>query len=289
MPPPSASPSVPPSASPTVPPSVPPSATVGAHVVLDITAPSLLALQVVAAHDDGRGLSAALDGRPLPVREIRGPEPYARQHLLEAGPGELVLHYEATVRPGPGDMVAVGEAERVQMLRPSRYCPSDRLVAFCGSRFPGPDQPALTRLRAVTDYVGEHLAYVAGSTGPTDDAVDVLLAGQGVCRDYAHVVVTLARAAGMAARLVAVYAPGLSPMDFHAVAEVEVDGRWHVVDATRLAPRDSLVRISTGRDAADTAWCSTVRGAIEVREVTVTAIADAGLPDDDGARATVLS
>src|SRR6478736_7634733 len=53
--------------------------------------------------------------------------------------------------------------------------------------------------------------------------VDVLLAGNGVCRDYAHPVVTLLRAVNVPARLVAVYAPGLSPMDFHAVAEAYVD------------------------------------------------------------------
>jgi transglutaminase-like putative cysteine protease len=137
-------------------------------------------------------------------------------------------------------------------------------------------------VQAITDYVSDHLTYLSGSTGPTDDAVDVLLSGQGVCRDYAHVVVTLARAQGMAARLVAVYAPGLSPMDFHAVAEIDVDGSWQVVDATRLAPRESLVRISTGRDAADTAWATTLQGAATLTDLSVTAVADPGLPVDDG-------
>ncbi len=60
----------------------------------------------------------------------------------------------------------------------------------------------------------------------------------------------------MPARAVAVYAPGLFPMDFHAVAEAVVDGHWQVVDATLLAPRSCLVRIATGRDAADTAFLS---------------------------------
>jgi transglutaminase-like putative cysteine protease len=264
-------------------------ADVGAHVVLDVPEPSVLAFQVVAAHDHGSGLAVTLDGAPVAARVVDGPEPWARQQLVACGPGRLEVWYDARVRPGPGDLVEVDEVERIVMLRPSRYCPSDRLVAFCGSRFPGPDAPALERLQAVTDYVHDHLAYVAGSTGPTDDAVDVLLSGQGVCRDYAHVVVTLARAAGMAARLVAVYAPGLTPMDFHAVAEVEVDGRWHVVDATRLAPRESLVRIATGRDAADTAWLTTVSGFADLADVTVTAVAGNGLPLDDGSSPTVLT
>lgn len=254
-----------------------------------VTGPALLSLQMVAANDDGSSLTAELDGAPVEVAEVRGPEPYARQHLLRPGNGRLVLSYGTSVEAGTGATSTVDEAERLMMLRPSRYCPSDRLVAFGATRFPGPETDALTRVQAITDYVHEHLTYISGSTGPTDDAVDVLLSGQGVCRDYAHVVVTLARAAGMSARLVAVYAPGLSPMDFHAVAEIDVDGHWLVVDATMLAPRESLVRISTGRDAADTAWATTLQGRADLMEMTVTAVADDGLPLDDGRTPTMIA
>lgn len=254
-----------------------------------MTSPALLSVQVVAANDDGTGLIATLDGIAVPVEQVRGPEPYARQHLLRAGNGLLTIDYRATVAPGTAGAARVEPAERVRMLRPSRYCPSDRLIAYGSTRFPGADADPLTRVQAIADYVSDHLCYVSGSTGPTDDAVDVLLSGQGVCRDYAHLVVTLARAQGLAARLVAVYAPGLSPMDFHAVAEIDVDGLWHVVDATRLAPRESLVRISTGRDAADTAFATTLSGVAELQDVTVTAVADTGLPADDGDAPTLLS
>jgi transglutaminase-like putative cysteine protease len=254
-----------------------------------VTEPSLLSLQVAAANDDGRHLTARLDGRDLPIQVILGPEPHARQHLVRSGTGNLTISYRTTVLPGTGAVANVSEAERLMMLRPSRYCPSDRLVAYGASRLPGPDADPLTRVQAITDYVSDHLEYIAGSTGPTDDAVDVLLAGRGVCRDYAHVVVTLARAQGMAARFVAVYAPGLYPMDFHAVAEIDVDDTWHVVDATRLAPRRALVRIATGRDAADTAFATTLTGTADLQSLTVTAVADAGLPEDDGHAATLLT
>jgi transglutaminase-like putative cysteine protease len=80
--------------------------------------------------------------------------------------------------------------------------------------------------------------------------------------------------------MVAVYAPGLTPMDFHAVAEAWIDGAWRVVDATTLAPRSSLVRISTGRDAADTAFLTVVSGRADLVDLEVTATADV-LPDDD--------
>jgi transglutaminase-like putative cysteine protease len=70
-------------------------------------------------------------------------------------------------------------------------------------------------------------------------------------------------------------------MDFHAVAEACVDGRWLVVDATTLAPRAGLVRIATGRDAADTAFLTSLRGAVTLADMTVTAVVEGSLPDDD--------
>ena len=90
---------------------------------------------------------------------------------------------------------------------------------------------------------------------------DTLLAGAGVCRDYAHLVVALLRAVNVPARLVAVYAPGCQPMDFHAVAEAFVDGSGGSSTPRCLAPRQTLVRIATGRDAADTAFLDNHKGA----------------------------
>ena len=107
--------------------------------------------------------------------------------------------------------------------------------------------------------------------GQHDGVRDVLLSRRGVCRDYAHVVAGLLRAVDVPARTVSVYAPGLAPMDFHAVVEAYLDGQWYVLDATGLAPRGSMVRIATGRDAADTAFMSTYGGAVTLRSMRVTA------------------
>ena len=121
----------------------------------------------------------------------------------------------------------------------------------------------------------------SGRCGPTDGAVDTLLARQGVCRDYAHLVIALLRGLDVPARMAAAYAPGLAPMDFHAVAEAAVDGHWRVVDATLLAPRATLVRIASGRDAADTAFLSAYGGAADLLETSVTATVDGDLPGDE--------
>ena len=69
-------------------------------------------------------------------------------------------------------------------------------------------------------------------------------------------------------------------MDSHAVAEAFVDGAWRVVDATCLAPRQTLVRIATGCDAADTAFLDNHKGVITLNNMTVTATSDDDLPKD---------
>nr|WP_255487597.1 transglutaminase-like domain-containing protein [Aeromicrobium senzhongii] len=133
---------------------------------------------------------------------------------------------------------------------------------------------------AVTSWVGTQLSYVTGSSQPTDGAVQTMLKRQGVCRDFAHLVIALLRAHDVPARLVSVYAPGLQPMDFHAVAEAYVEGDWHVVDATSLAPRETMLRIATGMDASETAFLSQHHAAVNLNRMNVTAVADS-LPSDD--------
>jgi transglutaminase-like putative cysteine protease len=128
--------------------------------------------------------------------------------------------------------------------------------------------------------VGDRLTYVPGASQPTDGAVATLLARAGVCRDYAHLVVALLRSLDVPARLASVYAPGLSPMDFHAIAEAYVDGAWQAVDATALAPRSSLLRIATGQDASETAFLTQHGAAVDLRRMRITAVVDE-LPGDD--------
>jgi transglutaminase-like putative cysteine protease len=171
------------------------------------------------------------------------------------------------------------EIDLVRYLRPSRYCESDRLAGFAQSEFRGLHGRDL--LDAVSSWVGTRVVYVSGSSRPIDGAVATLLAQEGVCRDFAHLVIAILRARDIPARMVSVYAPGLEPMDFHAVVEAYVDGAWLVVDATCLAPRSGLVRIATGRDAADTAFLTSTSGSVTLVDLVVTAVIDSALPDDD--------
>jgi transglutaminase-like putative cysteine protease len=164
-------------------------------------------------------------------------------------------------------------------LRPSRYAEADKFYGFAATEF-GSYLDSEALLEKVSLWVGARLNYVPGSSDSIDGAVDTLLAGAGVCRDFAHLVVALLRAVNVPARVVSAYAPGLYPMDFHAVAEAYVNGQWRVVDGTLLAPRQSLVRIATGRDAADIAFLDNHKGAIALTWMEVMAIVDGELPRD---------
>jgi transglutaminase-like putative cysteine protease len=259
---------------------------VAAQIVVEVESAATLALQISTAggYSVSETLTTTIDGRPITPRCLEA-DHGTRIHVVDAPPGRLRLHYAGTVL-GTAAASGTSETDLLRYLRPSRYCESDSLGPTARAEFAGLAGADL--LAAVSSWVGTRLTYVPGSSLPTDGAVRTLLARQGVCRDFAHLVVALLRALDVPARLVAVYAPGLSPMDFHAVAEAHVDGAWHVVDATTLAPRSSLVRISTGRDASDTAFLSAYRGRADLLEVEVRAVVDV-LPVEDLTRLTRLS
>ncbi len=255
--------------------------TVSARLELDIGAPAEIALQIAVAAGEriDELLDIRLDGTHVAAREVSGAHG-GRSHVLTAERGQLVVTYEATVVGHSAAPLGTGDEERLVYLRPSRYAESDRLAEIAAREFGGL-VGAESILAAVSSWVGRNIGYEAGSSLPTHGAVDTLLGGRGVCRDFAHVVVALLRARDVPARVAAVYAPGLAPMDFHAVAEALVDDTWRVVDATLLAPRSSLVRIATGRDAADTAFLTVIGGTVDLAALEVTAVVDGALPADD--------
>ncbi|HCX83839.1 MAG TPA: transglutaminase [Micrococcales bacterium] len=256
--------------------------TATAHLELDVTSPATLALEIGVAQpylDAGAATETwaiTANGQSVTPQELLT-QHGTRVHVVNAEIGPLTLDYSVTVL-GRIDPIEVTEWDLLRYLRPSRYCESDALAPTAKAEFAG--LPASDLLASVSSWVGTRLSYVPGSSLPTDGATRTLLARQGVCRDYAHLVVALLRSLDVPARLVAVYAPGLDPMDFHAVAEAYLEEQWHVVDATTLAPRETLLRISTGLDASDTAFLSVHHGQAALQAIEVSAVADV-LPNDD--------
>jgi transglutaminase-like putative cysteine protease len=158
----------------------------------------------------------------------------------------------------PGDVV--------KYLLPSRYCQPEQFSKIVTDEFGGLAGGAM--VLAMRDWIEDHLDYVRGSSDETTTAKDTFLEREGICRDYSHVMINLARAACIPARFVSVYAPSVEPPDFHAVTEVYLDGAWHLVDATGMANPGNMVKIGVGRDAIDVAFMS-VYGQSELNEQSV--------------------
>jgi hypothetical protein len=254
--------------------------TVSCQVEVDVREAAELVWSVAVAHGPelaSENLTITVDGRPVEVTEL-GVNDGGRLHVCTSPPGRLRLSYAAEVT-GEAAPAKVDPVDEIVYRRPSRYAESDELGPTAWAEFSTLEGKEL--LDAVSSWVGTQLYYVSGSSRPTDGATQTLLLRQGVCRDFAHLVIAMLRARNVPARLVAVYAPGLSPMDYHAVVEAAIDGQWRAVDATTLAPRESLVRISTGRDASDTAFLTVQSGRADLISVSVNATAEPSLPQDD--------
>ena len=189
--------------------------------------------------------------------------------------GQLALDYKAEIvieRPVI-DLAALPETaphqlpgEVIDYLMPSRFCPSDRFNAVVDTEFSGLAGGAC--VAEIRNWVAQHLSYEPGASTAATCATDTFVQRSGVCRDYAHLVIALARAASIPARYVSVYAPDVSPPDFHAVAEVYLAGAWHLVDATGMAAAPEVAKIGVGRDAADIPFLSSF-GTAEMFEQVV--------------------
>lgn len=176
--------------------------------------------------------------------------------------GQVSIQYQGTIDNGARRLLhadarqhawAELPAEVLPYLLPSRFCPSDNLMRFAQREFSDIEAGG-AKVLAVVDWLQEHVDYVAGVSNAQTTAEQTFIDRAGVCRDFSHLGIALCRALNLPARAVSVYAADLDPPDFHAVFEVFLDGRWWLVDPTRLAPIEGMVRIAAGRDAADIAF-----------------------------------
>lgn len=193
--------------------------------------------------------------------------------------GDLRVHYAATVSIErlTADRAALPmtpphllPSETVEYLFPSRYCPSDLFETLVDAEFAGLQGGA--RVVAIRDWIEAHLAYLPGSSDASTTAMESYVQRQGVCRDFAHVMIALVRASAIPARFASVYALGVEPQDFHAVAEVFLGGAWYLFDPTGMARPEEMAKIGVGRDAADVSFLTSYGQADFVQQmVTVQA------------------
>jgi transglutaminase-like putative cysteine protease len=125
------------------------------------------------------------------------------------------------------------------------------------------------RIMAILEWINRNLDYVVGVSDAETTAERTFVDRAGVCRDFTHMGITLARALGIPARAVNAYALQLDPPDFHAILEVFLEAAWWLIDPTRLAPIEGIVRIGSGRDAFLTSdkQCRVVNQNIQVSKV----------------------
>lgn len=182
--------------------------------------------------------------------------------------GDSQVTFEAqVVLERPHDLIAPGTPETsvtelpdevLSFVMPSRFCLPDELGHEAWQRF-GNVSPGWNRVQTIVDYVHGYLEFVRGASNPWTTAADAYRAGQGVCRDFAHLAITFCRAMNIPARYVFGYIPDIGtptadePMDFAAWFEAYLDGSWHTFDARNNTPRIGRVVVGRGRDAVDVA------------------------------------
>ena len=204
----------------------------------------------------------------VPVSLFNDPVHGTRYMRLRAEPGVLTVRYDATVDishhiTSPDSVMESPIAELppavLAYIYPSRYCQSDRLQQFARSEF-GNLPHGYTRVRAIQNWVQRRTRFVSGSSDQTTSAVDTVIEQVGVCRDFAHLMIALCRALNIPARFTTGIDygadPAFGPTDFHACVEVFLSGRWYLFDPSGMALPMGMIRIGTGRDAADVSFAT---------------------------------
>ena len=210
---------------------------------------------------------------------------HGRFIALQARHGLLSIRYNATVElthfeAAPSALFELSPqalpGHVLPYLYPSRYCQSDRLLAFAGQQF-GNLPMGYCRAQAVCDWVRTHVLFQGNTSNSNTAALDTLIDRVGVCRDFAHLMIALCRAVNLPARMVSGMDygadPVLGPQDFHAYVEVYLadihgSGRWYVFDPSGTAIPMGFVRFATGRDAADIAF-ATIFGSVNAAQPVI--------------------
>lgn len=247
------------------------------EIEYDVTQQTLFVFNLGVPTTSGQVVRAeSVTSQPnVVIDEFADPGRINRFFRLDVPPGRLTIRYLATVdleQPevnvdAPETPLAKLPGEVLQYVLASKYCEADRLFALACREF-GQLPAGYRRVQAICQWIRDHIAYEIGTSSPLTTARDVLANRAGVCRDFAHLAVALCRALNIPARFVTGYARYSDPPpDFHAVFEVYLGDRWYLFDPTELSPLDEIVRIGTGRDAAEVAF-ATFFGAARTRRLS---------------------
>jgi len=241
---------------------------VSCRLCYDVPVATAFIFQIEAAKADAQIINSEILTLPAGAKfdTYCDPVTMTRKFRTVLGPGAVEVLYSASadVDGSEFDPDSVLEfdftdlpLEYLEYLSPSRYCPSDTFTNFAHTTF-GQHRRGHARVTAICDWIFAHVAYQSGSTGPNTTSAEVFHGRKGVCRDFAHLGISLCRALGIPARYASVYADRLSPQDFHAIFQAYLNGpkggEWFAFDASRMSSVDSVVRIAAGRDAADVAF-----------------------------------
>jgi transglutaminase-like putative cysteine protease len=215
---------------------------------------------------------AATHARYLRLRAVRGPLRVRCEAQVD------LAHHRAAPSTLGEVPIAQLPAAILPYLYPSRYCESDRLHRFAFAQF-GALPQGYARACAIRDWVQGHVAFLSNSSDGMTSACDTLVTKQGVCRDFAHLMIALCRAVNIPARFATGIDygadPALGPPDFHAYVEAYVGSRWYLFDPSGTAIPMGFIRLATGRDAADAAFAS-IFGSVEWHTPVVVIEAIAG-------------
>ncbi len=236
------------------------------RVLVEAGTPSLLAVRMTPVP----GLSQAVERDRLMVDDIEievSDSSGLARASIDGTPSAITFDGRVQLLTSP-DTGPLAFDELVRWLTPSRFCPSDRMAGFARTQF---GVSGLNVIERVAEFVNERVLYERNSSMSYTDALDTLTLSVGVCRDFAHLMISLLRALGIPARYLAVYAPGLEPPDFHAVVEAHDGVRWRVVDPSGLSDPTVCVTICHGHDSADTPFLSVLSGWAPIESVEVAA------------------
>jgi transglutaminase-like putative cysteine protease len=266
--------------SPTIPATLDLTVRVGCSLVYEVTGTASLLLNLKPRPDRNHVVIA--EALALGLNNDLRSENFTDSHgnhvtRVMLAPGQNLFRHDAIVavasQPDNHDLprgpaLAAGElpAAVLRYTLPSRYCDSDKLTNFAWEKF-GQVEHGLPRVNAISQWLHDHIEYRYMSGRSDLSAWDVLQRGYGVCRDFAHLAVALNRTFNLPARYVTGHLADIgfpdpeNHMDFHAYAEVFVNGHWFTTDARFHVPRIGRIKVSCGMDAVDGAFSTIYGGA----------------------------